>query len=383
MDGLGEILAQRKDAGLYRTLKTITARTQGRITINGEEYIDFASNDYLGLAQHPQLIAASKAALDRFGTGSCASRLLSGTLSLHRELEAAVARFKHKPAALVFNSGYQANGAIISALYGRHDAVFCDRLVHASIIDGVALSGAKLIRFEHNTIEDLVRLLQTKRNDFKNALIATESIFSMDGDCADLKALAGVKSKFNCRLLVDEAHAGGVFGPTGAGLVEAQGVSEEVDLIMGTFSKAFGSFGAYLAADKTTIEYLINCARGFIFSTSLPPSVVAASLAAVKVVQDEPLRRKSLLENAQYFRQMLREKKFNVYGDSQIVPVVIGDNFKAIETAQALQDQGYWVMAVRPPTVPANTARLRFSLMAYHDKNLIDSLVDALCKILK
>ncbi|MDD5585321.1 MAG: 8-amino-7-oxononanoate synthase, partial [Candidatus Omnitrophica bacterium] len=296
-----EILKERAYKGLLRTLRPSLCRKDGCITIDGKSYVDFCSNDYLGLSCHPKLKKASKKSIDALGTGTCASRLLSGDLEIHHTLEEATAAFKGKESALVFNSGYQANIGIISALYKEGDVVFSDKLNHASIIDGILLSGAKLIRFFHNDAGHLATLLKKERGKYKEALIITESIFSMEGDAAPLKELAALKEKYNCALMVDEAHATGIFGKHGAGMVEEQGVTEGVDYLMGTFGKALGSFGAYLACSKKIKDFLINTCRSFIYSTSLPAAVIAANLAALEVIHDEPLRRKRLLEHAAYF----------------------------------------------------------------------------------
>lgn len=381
MAGIEEFLKEKEEAGLLRTLKPIATRHQSKIGVKGREYIDFSSNDYLGLSSHPKLISASKKATDEFGTSSTASRLLSGDLDLHHQLEREVAEFKHKEAALVFNSGYQANVGIISALYGRDDCIFSDRLNHASIIDGIMLSGARLFRFQHNDAEHLKTLLSQERDKFKNALIISETIFSMDGDRCPLKDLVDLKNQYNCQLMVDEAHATGIFGKNGAGVVEEEGLEQEVDLVMGTFSKALGSFGAYLTASQVVVDYLVNTCRSFIYSTALPLGVIAANRTGIEVVRDEPFRRKDLLECAEYFRDRLQKKGFIVRGNSQIVPVVIGDNLKTAAYANNLREKGYWILPIRPPTVPQGQARLRFSLTLYHTKEILDQLIDDISAI--
>ena len=381
MAELEEILKKRERDGLLRTLRPHSGRRLGRIRVLGKEYIDLSSNDYLGLSEHPDLREESKKAIDQFGCGSSASRLMSGDLELHHQLESQVARFKNKESALVFNSGYQANLGIISALYGEGDCIFCDRLSHASIIDGVLLSGARFFRFQHNDLKHLESLLKSQRHKFKKCLIATETIFSMDGDAVPLKGLVLLKERYDASLYVDEAHATGVFGPTGAGLVEKEGLQEKVDLVMGTFSKALGGFGAYIAASKETIDYLINTSRSFIYSTALPPAVIASNLASLEVIRKEPWRRERLLTAAEYFRSALKEKGFKVIGVSQIVPLVIGENSKTLEAANALREKGYWVLPVRPPTVPEGQARLRFSLTIYHEKEILDGLINDILSI--
>lgn len=377
-----EILKERAYKGLLRTLRPSLCRKDGCITIDGKSYVDFCSNDYLGLSCHPKLKKASKKSIDALGTGTCASRLLSGDLEIHHTLEEATAAFKGKESALVFNSGYQANIGIISALYKEGDVVFSDKLNHASIIDGILLSGAKLIRFFHNDAGHLATLLKKERGKYKEALIITESIFSMEGDAAPLKELAALKEKYNCALMVDEAHATGIFGKHGAGMVEEQGVTEGVDYLMGTFGKALGSFGAYLACSKKIKDFLINTCRSFIYSTSLPAAVIAANLAALEVIHDEPLRRKRLLEHAAYFRNCLLKRGFRIRGSSQIVPLIIGESAGAACASDLLKKRGIWVLPIRPPTVPLKEARLRFSLSFSHDKEILKNIVNDLEKII-
>lgn len=381
MAGIKEFLKERQAQGLLRKLNPASLRLGGKIYFKNKEYVDFSSNDYLGLSGHPELRKAVIEAIDKFGVGACASRLLSGDLELFHELEAAVARFKGKDAALVFNSGYQANIGIISTLFTKNDCIFSDRLNHASIIDGILLSQAKIFRFQHNDCQHLELLLKKERGKFKNALIITESIFSMDGDRAPLKELVELKEKYNCQIMVDEAHATGVFGENGSGLVEEEGLSAEIDLIMGTFSKALAGFGAYLAASRTIVDYLVNTCRSFIYSTALPPALISCNLASLKLIKDEPQRRKTLLSLAKMSRDKLQEKGFCVKGASQIIPVILWDNLRALEFAKKIQEKGYWVMPVRPPTVPAGQARLRLSLNYYHNQETLDKLIDAISEI--
>lgn len=381
MASIEEFLEDRQSQGLLRKLKPSVLRLNGKINFGDREYIDFSSNDYLGLSGHSKLKEASIVAIEKFGLGACASRLLSGDSEIFHQLEEAVAKFKNKEAALVFNSGYQANVGIISSLFTKNDCIFSDRLNHASIIDGMLLSGAKIFRFQHNDCQHLESLLKKERDKFKNALIITESIFSMDGDRAPLKALVELKEKYNCQIMVDEAHATGVFGENGSGLAEEEGLSERIDLIMGTFSKALAGFGAYLAASRAIIDYLVNTCRSFIYSTGLPPAVIACNLASLKLIKDEPQRRKTLLSGAKMLRDKLQEKGFCVKGASQIVPVILGDNLRALEFAKKIQEKGHWVMPIRPPTVPAGQARLRLSLSYCHNQEILNKLIDDICKI--
>ncbi|MHC4571716.1 MAG: 8-amino-7-oxononanoate synthase [Planctomycetota bacterium] len=383
MDRIDKLLARRKKDGLLRVLRPSDLRKDGRIYRNGAELFDFSSNDYLGLSDHPKLKEASTKAVESLGASSSASRLLSGNLKIHHQLEDRVAEFKGKESALVFNSGYQANVGIISALYDRADAVFCDRLVHASIIDGVQQSGAKLFRFSHNDSDHLDSLLKKESPKFKNCLIVTETVFSMDGDKPPLKELVNIKDKYGCFLMVDEAHATGIFGRNGAGVAEEQGLCEQIELIMGTFSKALGSFGAYLACSEKIKQYLINSCRSFIYSTALPPAVIATDIEALHIIRDEPFRRETLLANADYFRSRLQESRFDVRGSSQIIPLIVADSDKASLLSSQLQDSGYWVLPIRPPTVPQGQARLRFSLTYHHNRQTLEALADKIAELMK
>ena len=376
-----EFLKERDREGLLRTLRPVSWRAKGRICIAKKEYIDFSSNDYLGLSGHPKLIQESKKAIDRFGTASSASRLMSGDLEFHHQLEERIAQFKKKEAALFFNSGYQANLGILSALYARDDCIFFDRLSHASIIDGIVLSHARFFRFQHNDVNHLEALLKKERDKFNKALIITETIFSMDGDKSPLKELVSLKEKYNCEIFVDEAHATGIFGKTGSGMVEEDGVEKKIDFIMGTFSKALAGFGGYLATSKKTVEFLINTCRSFIYSTALPPVITACNLASIDLIREEPYRRKELLDSAQYFREGLRRKGFAVKGEAQIIPLILGDNLRAKKIASLLQGRGYWVLPIRPPTVPKGEARLRFSLTFHHNKEILERAIDDISSV--
>lgn len=383
MDRIEEFLKKRTEDNLLRILKPAELRYKGAIYFKGKRYIDFSSNDYLGLSSHPRLKEISKKAMDEFGTSSSASRLLSGDLGLHHSLEEEIAKFKQKEAALIFNSGYQANVGIIASICGKGDVIFSDKLNHASIIDGILLSGARFFRFNHNDMAHLESLLKKERHKYKDALIITETIFSMDGDRPPLKELAKLKEKYNCKIMVDEAHATGIFGKNGTGVVEEENLTERIDLIMGTFSKALGSFGAYIASSKKIIDYLVNSCRSFIYSTALPPSIIAANLESLKLVREESHRRRVLLENAGYFRGELLKKGFKVKGTSQIVPLVVGDSERAIKLNKELIEKEFWVLPIRPPTVPQGESRLRFSLTYNHTKDILERLIDEISKIYK
>ncbi len=374
MERITELLTKRKDNGLLRFLSPVDSRNGSKIFHGNMELVDFSSNDYLALAGHRKLKGAAKKAIDQFGASSSASRLLGGDFRIHHELEEKVARFKGTKNALVFNSGYQANVGIIDALYGSGDAIFADKLSHASILDGIALSGARMFRFLHNDCEHLEGLLKKQRGKFNNCLIVTETIFSMDGDRAPLKGLVELKEKYGCKMMVDEAHATGIFGEKGSGIVEEENLTERVDLIMGTFSKGLGSFGAYLGCSQKIKDYLINTCRSFIYSTALPASVIAANIAALEVIDEEPCRRKTLLENAVYFRGELQKKGFDVTGQSQIVPLIVTQAERAIKISKFLESKGFCVRPIRYPTVPKGQERLRFSLTYHHSKEILGEL---------
>ncbi|NIA08682.1 MAG: 8-amino-7-oxononanoate synthase [Nitrospiraceae bacterium] len=381
MERIETFLQGRRETGLLRTLRPARYRREGLIYLKGKNLFDFSSNDYLGLSNHPKIKNASQEAIRELGTSSSGSRLLSGDLDIHHLLEERTARFKGKEAALVFNSGYQANLGIISSVCKRGDVIFCDRLSHASILDGIILSRAQLFRFGHNDLDSLEYLLRRERHRFRNSFIITETVFSMDGDIAPLKEIVDLKDRYGSIIMVDEAHATGIFGETGAGIAEEMGLTDQIDLIMGTFSKALGSFGAYVACSNKMKEYLINTSRGFIYSTALPPAVIAANIASLEIIRDEPFRRKALLENAAYFRGQLRGHGFETRGSSQIVPFIVGDARETVHLSDRLRERDYWVSPIRPPTVGAGESRLRLSLTYHHTKNLLERLVMDICDI--
>lgn len=370
-----QFLEEREEENLLRGLAEVFPGKEARIRVEGREFINFSSNDYLGLSKHPLLAEAAKEALE-MGVGSGASRLMTGSTNIHHELEEKVAHFKEKPAALVFNSGYQANIGIISALCGKDDVVFFDKLSHASIVDGVRLSGAAFFRFRHNDTDHLESLLRKERENYHSAMIITETVFSMDGDIAPVEEIVRLKKEHECLLMLDEAHATGIFGEKGAGLTEETGTAEDVDIIMGTFSKALGSFGAYAATSAEVRDFLVNACRSFIYSTALPPSVIAANIAVLDIAQHESYRRQTLLLNADHLRSKLKEEGFDVKGNSQIVPVILGGNEQAVRASESLKEKGYWVMPVKPPTVPKGEARLRISLTFNHKRVDINNFID-------
>ncbi len=385
MDRLNWIEKQRQ-SGNFRQLTPVKRMQDGTLQLAGDTekavLHDFSSNDYLALSLHPDLIAASRKYLEMAGAGAGAARLMSGDLTVYHELEKKIAELKGQEAALLFGSGYLANCGIIPALLGRQDVVFCDRLNHASIYDGCRLSRARLVRFHHNDLNHLEDMLKSRRGKGE-ALIVVESIYSMDGDRSPLKELVSLKEKYGCLLMVDEAHATGLFGPNGGGVIEEEGLSSHVDLAMGTFGKALGSYGAYVAASGSMIDFLVNRARSFIYSTALPPAVVGASLAAIKIIQKQPELRQKLFAKVDLFKSILRQGGLDVLGPSQIVPVLIGESSTAVYLAEKLRRKNIFATAVRPPTVPEGTARLRFSITLHHKNDVLKQTAATLLEILE
>jgi 8-amino-7-oxononanoate synthase len=358
--------------GLYRSLRCVEGDQGPTLLIDGREVINFSSNNYLGLANHPVLREAAKVAIDRYGCGSGASRLISGNMTLHEELESKIAQLKETEAALVFNSGFQANTGIIPVLVGEGDVILSDALNHASIIDGCRLARATIVVYRHCDLNELERGLKNSLPNCRK-LIVTESLFSMDGDEAPLADIVSLAERHGAMVMVDEAHATGVYEPNGAGIVAKLGLSERVLVQMGTLGKALGGFGAYVAGSKALRELLINRCRSFIFTTSLPPAVMAMSIAAIDLIQREPERRQALRNNCQLLRGGLESLGYSLgTSRSQILPLMIGDATRCMKLSEDLLQRGIFAQGIRPPTVPAGTSRLRITLMATHAREQID-----------
>jgi len=370
-------LAAIKSKGLYRELRAVDREQGPTIILEGREVLNLSSNNYLGLANHPELKRAGKEALDCHGCGSGASRLISGNMTPHLELEERIARFKRTAAALLFNTGFMANLGIITALVGPGDVVYSDALNHASIIDGCRLSRARISVYQHCDLDHLAAALKSTRPG-PQKLIVTESVFSMDGDIAPLECLVELAERYGAMVMVDEAHATGVLGPNGAGVVAALGLGERVMVQMGTLGKALGVFGAYAAGSAKLMELLTNRARSFIYTTSLPPVVCAMARAAIDIVEAEEERRCALRRNSEQLRRGLAELEY-VLGDSttQILPVIVGDERKCMELAAFLLEQGFFAQGIRPPTVPPGTSRLRVTTMATHTGAELERAIDA------
>ncbi|OGP71190.1 MAG: 8-amino-7-oxononanoate synthase [Deltaproteobacteria bacterium RBG_13_60_28] len=378
---LAQELAALEAQALGRRLQVVEeVLPGGRVRVAGQVLLNLSSNDYLGLAQEPRLIAAAQAAAARWGVGAGASRLVVGHLALHEAVEAKLAAFKGTEAAVVFSTGYMANLGVIAALMGPGDVICSDRLNHASIMDGIKLSGAALQRYPHRDLNGLEKALQ-KAPGGKRRLIITDSVFSVDGDLAPLRELVELKERYGVWLMIDEAHATGVLGPGGAGLAQDLGVTDAVDIHMGTLSKALGSLGGYVAGEGRLIDYLHNRARSFIYSTALPPPVLGAIQAALKIVREEPERRAGLLQKSANFRRGLQDAGFDTLGsETQIVPVLVGKNEATLKFSEALRQRGLMAVALRPPTVPPGKARVRFSLSAAHGEEDLARALEIIVK---
>jgi glycine C-acetyltransferase/8-amino-7-oxononanoate synthase len=365
MTDIAERLEELRAGGLRRRLRLVQSPQGPRVLLDGHDVLLLCSNDYLGLASHPRVRAAAAEGAMRWGAGAGASRLISGNMPPHRDLEERLAAFKGYDRALLFGSGYLANTGAIAALAGRGEVVFSDALNHASIIDGCRLSRAETFVYRHGDLDHLAWGLRGASG--RAALIVTDGIFSMDGDVAPLAGLAELARRHRCRLMVDEAHATGALGPAGRGSVAAAGLSGEVDVVMGTLGKALGSYGAYVCGSAALTEYLLNAARSFVFSTALPPSVLAAALAALEMLEAHPERVERLSANAVTLRRALAEEGLRVGGsETQIVPVAVGDAELTMTLSENLLERGVFAQGIRPPTVPEGTSRLRFTVAATH-----------------
>jgi len=378
---LSQYVNSLDDKGLRRRLRPVGKTQNGHTDMAGRDIVNFSSNNYMGLAQHPLLIERACKWAQDWGAGSMASRLVCGTMELHDCVEARLQAAKGGEAALVFNSGFQANSAILTALLdkdvlGKEPLVFCDRLNHASMHHGLKAAGIRQIRYRHNDLDHLQDLLRKHEGENAHRFILSESVFSMDGDQSDVDALVGLADKYGAQLYLDEAHATGVLGQNGFGLC----AGKNVQLKMGTFSKALGGFGAYLVCSQAVKDYLVNRCAGFIYSTSLPPAVLGAMDAALELVPSLNAERKRLLDNAEKVRQSFMDCGFDVGESStQIIPLIIGDETRTLEVARALEDEGVLGIAIRPPTVPRGTSRIRFALSASHS----DADIDHLCDVVK
>jgi 8-amino-7-oxononanoate synthase len=367
MMDLEERLAELRELGLYRRLRMVSGPQGPHVLLDGKPVLLLCSNNYLGLADHPRIREAAADAAMRWGVGAGASRLVSGNMTLHRRLEERLADFKGSEAAVLFGSGYLANLGVIPALARKGSVVFSDALNHASIVDGCRLARAETCVYAHNDVEQLAWGL--RQAEGRGALIVTDGVFSMDGDVAPLEEIVELAHRHRVRVMVDEAHGTGVLGPGGRGAVAEAGLEGEVDVIVGTLGKALGSYGAYVCCDQSMARYLVNTARPLIFSTALPPPSVAGALAALELLMSQPRRVERLLANARLLREELRSEGMQVpEHETQIVPLVVGDARLAMRITELALDKGVFAQAIRPPTVPAGTSRLRLAVMASHTK---------------
>ncbi|MFT4049033.1 MAG: 8-amino-7-oxononanoate synthase [Solirubrobacterales bacterium] len=384
MTDLEQHLSALEDQGLYRRMRLISGPQGARVLLDGKPVLVMCSNNYLGLADHPRVREASADAARRWGVGSSGSRLISGNMTVHRRLESQLAEFKGTEAALLFGSGYMANAGIIPALSQEGEVIFSDELNHASIVDGCRLSRAETFIYDHGDLEHLAWGLRQARG--RASLIVTDSVFSMDGDIAPLEGIVQLANSHDVRVMVDEAHGTGCVGPEGRGAVAALGLTGEVDVIVGTLSKALGAYGAFAACDTQMARYLVNSARSFIYSTAPAPPVVAAAAEALDILSEQPRRVTRLRQNAEFFRRELSRRGFDVETErrdpaaAHIVPLVIGEPELAMKMSTEALERGVFAQAIRPPTVPDGMSRIRCAVMASHKPDELTAAAKVLQK---
>ncbi|MBI4114954.1 MAG: 8-amino-7-oxononanoate synthase [Candidatus Omnitrophica bacterium] len=371
---LTEDLEELKSKGLFRTLRTLSNIRGTHATWKDKEIILFCGNDYLGLSRHPRVIAKAREALQKYGVGSGAARLISGTSDLHTRLEEELARFKKKETALLYGAGYLTNVGVLSALAGQKDLIVMDKLCHASLIDGAKLSGATLRVFPHKNYEKCEEILK-KGAGFRKRLLVSDTVFSMDGDLADLAELGRLKEKHKTQLIVDDAHGTGVFGPEGRGVTEG-------DVIVGTLSKAFGVYGGFAAASQSIIETLINFSRSFLFATASPPAFAGAALESLRLIQEDSSLREKLWQNVDKVKAFFRKKGIVSESESPIFPIIVGDENEAVRVSNELLRQGILIPAIRYPTVSKGKARLRLTVSAAHTEEDLEKLFKTLKGVL-
>ena len=380
MKRFSEKLDQIKKNGLYRKMRHLQTPQGPHIKIDGKDYLLLSSNSYLGLCDDDRLKQAARDAIEKYGVGSGGSRLTTGSYEIHQKLEEEIAFFKKTEAALLFNTGYMANVGTISSIADKSWVIFSDSLNHASIIDGCRLSRAEIIVYNHCDTKDLARKVQDNAN--RQALIVTDGLFSVDGDIAPLPAIVEIAKKNNILLMVDDAHATGVLGPNGGGTADYFGLSDKIDISMGTLSKALASEGGFIAGKQSMIDYLINTARSFIFSTALSPATIAVARKALEIIRTEPQRRETLLANAAWFRAELRNAGFAAAeNEAPIISIVVGAPDLAVAFSNRLMERNIFVSAIRPPTVPEGTSRLRISIMATHTGEDLEQALNSIAEI--
>ncbi len=381
-DWVREELEELQKRNLYRKLRTISSPASSRVILDGKEVVNFSSNNYLGLASRKDVVELTQKGLELFGAGSSASRLIAGNFSIHEEAEEVLARFKGKEASLIFSTGYMANLSLLTSLSDENTEIFSDQLNHASIIDGCRLSKASISVYRHRDLDHLEHLV--KRSRKKRKIVITDGVFSMDGDIAPLGGIADICERYGCIFIVDDAHGTGVLGEKGRGTTFYKGVNDRVDIIMGTLGKAMGLFGAFVASSKAIRELLINKARPFIYTTSLPPSIAYATKGVISIIERSDDLRKELHEKASFVREGIKKLGFSTLdSETQIIPVVVGDERKTMELSKGLLERGFFAHGIRPPTVPNGTSRLRVSIMADHRWEDLEGFLEALRDVSK
>lgn len=377
---LKAFLSERKQQHLYRSVKVSHSAQQPMMKINGKECLNFCSNDYLGLANHPDIVSAFKKAANKYGVGSGAAHLINGHTIEHHELEKALAEFTGREKAILFSNGYMANMGVLSALLDRGDLLFQDRLNHASLIDAGLLARAKMKRYKHNDVSDLKRLYAKTETTSKNSMIVTDGVFSMDGDQAPITELAQIAQQQQAWLMVDDAHGFGVLGEHGAGILEQQNLDQtDVPVLMATLGKACGTSGAFVAGSEDLIEYLIQTARTFMFTTAMPSSIAAATKVSLKIIANETWRREKLITLIDQFKKGAEQIGIELMpSDTAIQPILIGSTERALKVSQALNEQGILVTAIRPPTVADGFSRLRVTFSANHTEQHVQQLLNGL-----
>lgn len=380
MEILSHYTSKLKEENLYRTMRRIDSAEGSHIKMDGKDYVLMASNSYLDITAHPEMIEQCKRNLELYGVGSGGSRLTTGNMRLHEELESKIAKFKETECSILFNTGYVANVATISAIMKQGGIIFSDELNHASIIDGCRLSKAKVVVYKHNDMNDLKNKI--KENPFSFAMAVSDAVFSMDGDILNLPEFVNICRNNGILSMIDEAHSTGVLGKTGHGIVEYFGSEYAPDIIMGTLSKAIGGEGGFVAGNRVIIDYLRNTARGFIFSTSLSLNTVAANIAGIDIIEKNPDLVQKLHYNIDYFCKCLSEKGYKIESKTPIIPIIIGDEKAAIKISDCLMESGFFISAIRFPTVAKGKARLRVAIMASHTENELRTAADTIIKLL-
>jgi 8-amino-7-oxononanoate synthase len=378
---LSDDLQNIKQKGNYRIIRYIKPLSATRILYNSKEYLNLCSNSYLSLHLHPEIINSARQATEIYGSGTCSSRSVSGSIDLYEELEREIAAYKGYKNALIFSNGYMANIGIISTLTDAGDTIFSDELNHSSLIHSMRLSRAKKVIYKHKDVSDLERKIKRNRCKGKK-FVVTESFFSMDGDVAPLREIFDLKKRYDVNIILDDAHGTGIFGRKGTGIEEIFGLSGKMDVHMATFGKALGSFGAFVLADKVVLEYLVNRAKTFMYTTALPPSSLAASISALRLIKNDKSFKTELWNNINYMRDVLVQAGFDLKESTgPIIPIVVGEDAKALKMQEILMERGLFLQAIRPPTVPEGASRLRLTVIKGFSKDEMDyalkTLIDA------